>query len=171
MPQIIKATIKDVQLLSKISRQSFLPAHGHSASKEDVHTYTSLNFSEENFIKELENIKNQYFLIYHNNKIAGYSKIVLNSKNENISDRNVALMSRLYLLEEFYGLNLGKKLFDFNIEITKQNNQKGIWLAVWIENKRAINFYQKMGFMRVGNHDFKISETHSNPNHILYLEF
>jgi len=171
LPQIIKATIKDVQLLSKISRQSFLPAHGHSASKEDVHTYTSLNFSEENFIKELENIKNQYFLIYHNNKIAGYSKIVLNSKNENISDRNVALMSRLYLLEEFYGLNLGKKLFDFNIEITKQNNQKGIWLAVWIENKRAINFYQKMGFMRVGNHDFKISETHSNPNHILYLEF
>ena len=171
MPQIIKATIKDVQLLSKISRQSFLPAHGHSASKEDVHTYTSLNFSEENFIKELENIKNQYFLIYHNNKIAGYSKIVLNSKNENISDRNVALMSRLYLLEEFYGLNLGKKLFDFNMEITKQNNQKGIWLAVWIENKRAINFYQKMGFMRVGNHDFKISETHSNPNYILYLEF
>tara|TARA_B110000091_G_scaffold177547_1_gene192901 strand:- start:187 stop:729 length:543 start_codon:yes stop_codon:yes gene_type:complete len=169
--QIKKATIKDAQLLSKISRKSFLTAHGHSAPREDIKTYISKNFAKENFIKELRDSKNQYFLIYHSNKIAGYSKIVVNSKNENISDRNVALMSRLYLLEEFYGLNLGKELFDFNIEIIKQNNQKGIWLAVWIENKRAINFYQKMGFVKVGKYDFKISETHSNPNYILYLEF
>jgi ribosomal protein S18 acetylase RimI-like enzyme len=169
--QIIKATIKDAKLLSKISKESFLPAHGHSASKEDVHAYTSLNFSEENFIKELENIKNNYFLIYHDDKIAGYSKIILNSKNENISYKNVTLMSRLYLLEEFYGFNLGKELFNFNVELSKQNNQKGIWLAVWTENKKALNFYQKMGFIKVGKYDFKISEIHYNPNHILFLEF
>ena len=66
---------------------------------------------------------------------------------------------------------LNKELFKFNMEFAKQNNQKGIWLAVWIENKRAINFYLKMGFKKVGKFDFKISETHSNPNHILYLKF
>jgi ribosomal protein S18 acetylase RimI-like enzyme len=169
--QIKKATIKDAQLLSKISRESFLTAHGHSAPKEDIKTYISKNFTKESFIKELENIKNKYFLIYHNNKIAGYSKIVLNSKNENISDRNVTLMSRLYLLEEFYELSLGKELFNFNVELSKQNNQKGIWLAVWTENKKAINFYQKIGFIKIGKFDFKISETHSNPNHILFLEY
>jgi ribosomal protein S18 acetylase RimI-like enzyme len=171
MPKIVKATLRDAQLLSKISIRSFLTAHGHSAPKEDIKAYTSQNFAKENFIKELTDSKNQYFLIYQKTKIAGYSKVIINSKNINISDRNVALMSRLYLLEEFYGLNLGKVLFDFNLEFTKQNNQKGIWLAVWIENKRAINFYQKMGFIKVGKYDFKISETHSNPNHILYLEF
>ena len=80
-------------------------------------------------------------------------------------------MSRLYLLEEFYGLSLGKELFNFNIEFSKQNNQKGIWLAVWIENLRAIKFYIKMGFKKVGSFNYKISETHSNPNHILFLEF
>tara|TARA_B100000809_G_C15068064_1_gene504921 strand:+ start:698 stop:1213 length:516 start_codon:yes stop_codon:yes gene_type:complete len=169
--QIKKATIKDAKLLSKISRESFLTAHGHSAPQEDIKTYISQNFTEENFIKELTDSKSHYFLIYSTTKIAGYSKVIINSKNIHISDRNVTLMSRLYLLEEFYGLNLGKELFKFNMEFAKQNNQKGIWLAVWIENKRAINFYLKMGFKKVGKFDFEISETHSNPNHILYLEF
>ena len=80
-------------------------------------------------------------------------------------------MSRLYLLKDFYGQNLGKILFDFNIEFSKQYNQTGIWLAVWIENDKAIKFYTKMGFTIVGSYDFRISATHTNPNHILYLEY
>jgi len=169
--QIIKATIKDAKLLSKIGKASFLVAHGHSASKEDIKNYVGLNFSEGNFLSELENPENLYFLITYNDKIAGYSKIVLNTINENIATKNITLLSRIYLLEEFYGLNLGKELFNFNVNFSKQNKQLGIWLAVWIENKRAINFYQKRGFQKVGKYDFKISETHYNPNHIMYLEF
>ena len=55
-------------------------------------------------------------------------------------------MERLYLLKEFYGLGLGKKLFDFNVGLIKKNNQKGIWLYVWIKNYRALNFYEKVAF-------------------------
>ena len=80
-------------------------------------------------------------------------------------------MSRLYLLKAFYGLQLGKELFKFNIEFSKQHKQDGVWLAVWIENQRAIEFYRKMGFKIVGNYDFRISATHTNPNHIMFLPF
>ena len=171
MNQITKATIKDTKLLSKISVDSFLPAHGHSASKEDIDTYIAKNFNEEKLFRELANPENEYYFIYHKDKIAGYSKVIFNSSNENIDVNQITQMSRLYLLEEFYDLNLGKELFNFNIAISKQNNQKGIWLAVWIENKRAIKFYKKKGFEIVGSFDFKISKTHSNPNHILYLAY
>jgi GNAT superfamily N-acetyltransferase len=44
-------------------------------------------------------------------------------------------MERLYLLEEFYGFGLGKKLVNFNISLAKKEHQKGIWLAVWVETK------------------------------------
>ena len=171
MYTIIKATLKDAQLLSIIGKAAFLVAHGHSAPKKDIDNYVSQNFNEENFKKELSDVKNEYYLIYSDAKIAGYSKVILNSKNENISSENITLLSRLYLLEAFYGLNLGKELFNFNVNLSKENNQKGIWLAVWVENQRAISFYEKRGFIKVGKFDFKISETHYNPNHIMYLAF
>ena len=171
MQQIIKAKISDAKLLSKLSIDTFLPAHGHSAPKEDIDNYINQNFSEQNFIDELENAKNEYYLIYFNNKIAGYSKIVFNQPQKNITPKNITYMSRLYLLKEFYGLGLGKKLFDFNINLCKQNNQSGIWLAVWVENQKGIKFYKKMGFEKVDIFDFKISKTHYNPNYIMYLKF
>jgi ribosomal protein S18 acetylase RimI-like enzyme len=59
---------------------------------------------------------------------------------------------------------------NFNSELTKKNNQQGIWLEVWIENFRAIKFYKKMGFTIVGKANFRVSKTHSNPNYIMYLD-
>ncbi|TXD54442.1 MULTISPECIES: GNAT family N-acetyltransferase [unclassified Polaribacter] len=171
MFKILRATIKDAQLLSKLSVDTFLPAHGHSAPKIDIDNYVTQNFNTENFITELSDINNCYYLLYSNDQIAGYSKIVFNHFNENIPAKNTAYMSRLYLLERFYGSGLGKKLFDFNLHLCKEHQQSGIWLAVWVENQKAISFYKKMGFLKVGDYDFKISERHKNPNHILYLEF
>ena len=168
---ITKANITDSKQLAPIAKEAFLTAHGHSAPKEDIENYVAANFNESNFIEELSNPDNHYYLIYHDNKLAGYSKITLNTSNENIASENATYMSRLYLLKEFYGLNLGKKLFNFNIEFSKQHKQHGIWLAVWVENERAINFYTKRGFKIVGKYDFRISATHTNPNHIMYLEY
>ncbi|WP_405562153.1 GNAT family N-acetyltransferase [Polaribacter sp. Asnod6-C07] len=170
MHKIVKATLKDAKLLSKLSIDTFLPAHGHSAPKSDIDNYVAENFSKKNFVIELLDHKNEYYLFYVDDKIAGYSKIVFNKINKNIAAKNTTYMSRLYFLKEFYGLGLGKILFDFNIQLSKQHNQSGIWLAVWIENQKGIKFYKKMGFRKVGSLDFKISETHSNPNHVMYLE-
>ena len=169
MYQITKAKKEDAKLLSKLSIETFLPAHGHSAPKKDIDNYLAYNFNESNFLAELTDSNNQYYLFYVDGKIAGYSKVVFNQVNENITAKNITYMSRLYFLKEFYGLGLGKELFDFNIQLCKQNEQAGIWLAVWVENQKAISFYKKRGFTKVGDFDFKISETHSNPNHILYL--
>lgn len=168
---INKATIKDAGLLSKLSVAAFLPAHGHSASKEIIDNYIAANFSEENFIKELSNSDFQYHLIYYKEELAGFSKVIFNSQNQFITDVNATKMERLYLLEKFYNLGLGKELLTFNIQLAQKNKQAGIWVFVWIENTKAIAFYKKRGFKKVGNSDFVLSPTKSNPNHNLYLKF
>lgn len=138
---------------------------------KDIDKYLQDHFSVVNFTRKLSDPKNEYYFIKHKGKVAGYSKIVFNLPNQYIQTPNNTYMSRLYLLKEFYGINLGKQLFDFNVQLSKVNNQAGMWLAVWIENTRAIKFYTKMGFKIVGSYDFPISKTHSNPNHIMYLEY
>jgi ribosomal protein S18 acetylase RimI-like enzyme len=83
---------------------------------------------------------------------------------------DIAKLERIYILKEFYDLKLGYNLFEFNRSLARENNQKGIWLFVWKGNERAIKFYKKNGFEVIGNFDYKISETHSNPNYQMFLK-
>ena len=46
-----------------------------------------------------------------------------------------------------------------------------MWLNVWVENYRAIKFYEKNDFKKVADISFKISETRFNPNYQMYLEY
>jgi len=171
MIKIIKAEINHAALIAEIGEKTFWESHGLSASKSDINAFVSKTYTKEIIVQQLENQNNLYYLIYYNTKIAGFSKIELNTPNSNILSKNVTKLDRFYLLKAFYGQKLGLKLFDFNVALSKKKQQKGIWLAVWVENKRAIKFYQKAGFKIVGKYDFQISKTHSNPNHIMYLKY
>ena len=171
MIKIVKASIEHSELIAEIGKRAFLESHGDSASTKDINDFISKTFNKESVSKEFENRNSIYHIIYFNDKAAGFSKVELNTSNVNVKDIEITKLDRLYLLKEFYGKNLGSGLIDFNIQLSKDNNQKGIWLAVWTENQRAINFYSKKGFKIVGKYNFKISETHSNPNHIMFLKY
>ncbi len=171
MVEIIKANATDSDVIVALGKQTFLESHGHSASKENIEDYITKTYHKDVILKEFENNNVHYHLIYNDGVIAGFSKIELYTTNKNIAGSSITKLDRIYLLKSFHGKKLGKELFNFNIKLSKSNKQNGIWLAVWVENKKAVDFYMKQGFKIVGEFDFKISETHSNPNYILYLEY
>jgi len=171
MTTITQSTTADSNLLSNLGKQTFIESHGHSASKDDIDSYVARNYTPEIFQAELADEKNIYHIIYNNSTPAGFSKIILNDAHRLITLPNVTKLERIYILKRYYNLKLGAKLFKFNLNLSKENQQSGMWLFVWKENSRAIKFYEKRGFKIIGSHDFKISETHSNPNHIMFLEY
>ena len=171
MTSIVKASEKDFQLLSEIATLTFIESHGSSAKQEDINIYVTEKYNENIFKEELSDAKNIYHIIYYVNNPAGYSKIIFDTSYPNSKIKNIAKLERLYLLKEFYNLKLGSALFHCNIDLSKRNHQMGMWLYVWKENERAVNFYKKNGFVIIGSHDFKISETRSNPNHQMFLRF
>jgi ribosomal protein S18 acetylase RimI-like enzyme len=171
MISIVKATGKDFQLLADIGKISYIESHGHSAKDADINTYLNEKYNYEVFKDELRDLNNIYHIIYHDNQPAGYSKIILNTPHSNIPTKNITKLERLYLLKEYYGLKLGFELFNSNLELSKTSNQAGMWLFVWKQNHRAISFYKKMGFKIIGSYDFKLTETHSNHNHHMFLEY
>jgi ribosomal protein S18 acetylase RimI-like enzyme len=169
MPLILAPTPSDLPQLSALASQALWESHGHSAAFEDMNLYITSKLSEEALHAELLDERNIFHWMQHEGRPAGYSKIILDSPHELLAAQNVTKMERLYFLAEFHGLGLAQQLFDFNLHIAKQNNQAGVWLYVWKENHRAVAFYQKMGFEIVGDGWFKISERHSNPNHVMLL--
>ncbi len=171
MPTILRAQKEDYPLLTQIGVPSFLAAHGHSATKEVVEAFMKANYSEAAFERELSNDQNIYHVLFHEQAPVGYAKILLNATHPDIAQPNVTKLERLYLLKEYFGLGLAQQLVQFNIEYARQFDQAGMWLHVWIENKRAVAFYKKMGFKVIGAYDFKLTDDHYNPNHHMYLEF
>lgn len=171
MAEIVRASESDAAILTKIAAKSFMSSHGHSAPQADMEQYIKINFTLEKFEAELKDPKNLYYLILDKEQVQGYSKIILDFPHPEIQIQKTTKLERLYLLPECIGQGMGQALFDFNLSLIRTNQQKGIWLYVWKENETAIAFYQKKGFKIVGSFDFKISETHKNPNHLMFLNF
>lgn len=171
MTTIVRATISDATLLVHIGKTSFLESHGMSASKKDIDAYVNLKFNEATFLEEINDADNYFYIIHSDSTPIGYSKIIFNVSHPNIPFKNVTKMERLYVLKEFHHLKLGLELLKFNVQESKKHYQAGMWLYVWTENQRALNFYNKVGFQIIGSHDFKISETHYNPNHQMLLTY
>ena len=171
MIRIEKVGHEDLAELTSVAKETFIQSHGHNANTADIQLYLDANYTRDIFKAEINQPNAAYRLLFYKNEMVGYSKIVLDQPAANVEVKNIAKLARIYILEAFHGLGLGEELFNFNMNQAKEKNQAGIWLFTWIENKRAIRFYEKMAFKIIGSHDFRISETHSNPNHQMYLAF
>lgn len=161
----------DAPLLSKIGGISLIESHGHSAPMETMQDYVSRSFSEEACCNELSDDCNIFFLITYKDQPAGYSKIILNTSHPNVALQPATKLERLYLLREFYGLALGDHLLQRAIELATIAGDKGMWLNVWKKNDRAIHFYEKQGFQIMGESEFVLTSSHSNPNWVMWLTY
>lgn len=169
--QIQAAGPGDESILSGLGRETFLQSHGHSAPAADIAAYVNDKYNPVTISGELNNPENNYRIIFFNEQPAGFSKIIYNNPVPQIPFNPVAKLERIYLLDQFQGLGLGKALLQYNIGLAIAAKQKGIWLYVWVENRKAFQFYTGMGFRIIGQYDFRISATHTNPNHQLLLSF
>lgn len=170
MISILRATEKDYEQILSIGMVSVKLAHKESCSEKDMDEYLSKNYNTDAIKAELTDTDNIYYIINYNEQPAGFSKIVFNAEHPNIIQKNIAKLDRIYLLPEFHNLKLGLELLRFNIRLAADNHQAGIWLFTWIGNTKAVRFYLKNGFVIIGSHSFKVSDTHYNENHQMYLD-
>jgi ribosomal protein S18 acetylase RimI-like enzyme len=137
-----------------MARRSFLEAFTANNKVENVIAYLDEAFTKDQFSKELANPASSFFIIKANDKIIGYTKLNLCPAQTDVHDPESLEISRLYLLDEYIGLGLGKKLLEHAIDFAKQQEKQYIWLGVWEYNQRAISFYERNGFEKFGSHPF-----------------
>ena len=171
MISIKKAQSEDVPTLSRIGGITIFESHGHSAPTHVMQSYVDEKFSEPYVLEELSVPTNIFYLIHYEGVPVGYSKIIYNIPIEPVPQPNITKMERLYVLQEFHSLKLGHQLMQFNIQLSKDNGQQGMWLYTWKENHRAINFYKRVGFVIVGDGYFRLTAEHSNPNWQMFLRY
>jgi diamine N-acetyltransferase len=154
--EIKKIGIAEIKQLQIIGKQTFLEAFGEQNTAENIQLYLDNAFSLDKLASELANSNAAFYFTILDDKIIGYLKINLHQIKTGLKDENALEIQRIYVLKEFYGKNIGQILCNTAFEIAKETKADYIWLGVWSENLRAINFYKKNNFIEFGKHTFKL---------------
>lgn len=118
--------------------------------------YLDKGFSIDKLTTELNDINAEFYFATIDQEIIGYLKLNFGESQTEIKDDKALEIERIYVLKEFHGKKVGQILYNKAIEIAKQKNADYVWLGVWEENQRAINFYKKNGFVEFDKHIFKL---------------
>ncbi len=65
-------------------------------------------------------------------------------------------IQRLYVASAWHGKGLAQQLMQACLAEMAKRGCDLVWLGVWEKNPRAIAFYQKFGFVEVGDHSFAL---------------
>lgn len=65
-------------------------------------------------------------------------------------------LMRIYVHQNHQGTGVAKALMDASLDWCKVQGYQDVWLGVFPENKRAVRFYQKYGFEKIGTHAFSL---------------
>ncbi len=155
---ITKITIKDVDQLKEIGRQTFYETFSKSNTEENMQNYLTEGFSIDKLSYELNDENVEFYFAKIDENVIGYLKLNFGASQTELQDDKTLEIERIYVLKEFHGKKVGQILYDKAIEIAKQKNANFVWLGVWEENPRAINFYKKNGFVEFDKHIFKLGE-------------
>ncbi len=153
---IEKVTINDIDQLQKIGRQTFYETFSESNTEENMESYLENGFSTDKLKTELNDKNAEFYFAKIDEIIIGYLKLNFGQSQTELKDDKALEIERIYVLKEFHGKKVGQILYDKAIEIAKNKNADYVWLGVWEENPRAINFYKKNGFEEFDKHIFKL---------------
>lgn len=150
------AQLKDLDLLTDISRITFIDAFEKDNKPDDFQTYINSAFSKDTLRKELLNTNSSFYFVYQNNELVGYYKLNENeAQNEQFNTYSIEL-ERIYVYKMFQGKNIGAQILNNIIEYAKQKETLFLWLGVWDQNKSAIRFYKQHGFVIFDSHPYYI---------------
>lgn len=154
--ELRKVRMDDIDQLQIIGRQTFYETFSTGNSKDNMSKYLEEGFSTEKLTTEFSDNDSEFYFATLSDKVIGYLKLNFGQSQTELRDEKAIEIERIYVLKEFQGQSVGQLLYDQAIKIARQKKIDYIWLGVWEENPRAINFYKKNGFVEFDKHIFKL---------------
>jgi len=157
--EIRLAQEEDAQFIALLGRVTFTETFGHLfRDQNDLIDYYNKTFSVQKIEDGIRKQNNVFWIAFVNRLPVGYAKLKLHSRSEFIESKDVCQLQKIYVVRDFLSMRIGFELQESLLKKAKELGFSQIWLSVLNSNERAINFYEKTGFEKIGNHDFQIGK-------------
>src|SRR5262249_13043303 len=84
---------------------------------------------------------------WQDTQLLGFSQLIASAEPGQLE------LARLYIAERHQGLGLGRALTTESLRLAAQQGYTTLWLYVWEQNTRAVQFYRQQGFEPIGAAD------------------
>ncbi|RMH94152.1 GNAT family N-acetyltransferase [Lysobacter pythonis] len=156
-PRIRRATAADADLLSAISRDTFVDTFGHLYTPEDLAWYLDSTYAPEKYRDALEEQGAAAWLLEDTPGDAwGYVFAgPCGLPHDEVRPGDLEL-KRLYLRQPMQNGGWGAKLFAEAEHWMRRNGPAAIWVGVWSENLGAQRFYARHGYEKAGEYFYAV---------------
>ena len=153
------ATGADSDALSRLGAATFYDTFGGSSTPEDMAQYLAEAFTPAQQAREIADPDGIVLVAEDRSdagtiSLIGYAHLVAGAAPAAVTGPAPIELKRLYVDREWHGRGVAQALMDAALDAARSSGAQTVWLGVWERNPRAIAFYAKCGFTRVGQHTF-----------------
>ena len=152
--QIRYGTPADAEHLARFAAQTFTATYCDLDNAKDIADYVAEHFSVTAVADVLCDPACTTLLAEDGAMLAGYAVVRQKEPPRCVTGPLPINLWRIYLDEAFIGKGLGARLLaEVHAEAARQRAAT-LWLGVYERNVRAVQFYERYGFRKVGDHEF-----------------
>lgn len=155
---INKASSADLETIQSLGIQTFSETFSEHNTEEAMKKYLEESFATEKIKSELNTPDSFFYIAWEEDNPVGYLKINSGKAQTELQDETSLEIERIYVKKSHHGQRVGQLLYHQALETAYQLDKSYVWLGVWEENLRALNFYKKNGFVEFDKHIFRLGE-------------
>jgi ribosomal protein S18 acetylase RimI-like enzyme len=162
MPAVRRAELIDAAPLAALAERTFRAAFGSTNTRENMDAHCAGAYGEIIQASEITNPKIETFVFDDGAELVGYMQLRWATAPPCVLASRPAEIQRIYVDQRWHGKGIAQALMSQAFAAAVLGEADQVWLGVWENNPRALAFYQKLGFKKVGYHVFQLG---NDPQH------
>ena len=163
-PIIRKGLRADAENLAALAMQVWLHNYAKEGISSTISGYVLSEFKPEQFLALLTSTSATILVAEVNTNLVGYALVNVGVSCPEPTSSTIQLAT-LYVQEHFAGKGVGSALLAMAEALAAEHAGKPLWLTVNAKNNRAIAFYAKHGYTKIGVTQFRLGER-DHENHV-----
>lgn len=158
------ATLADAPRVSQLGAATFRDTFAGANTPEDMAHYLDTAFTPERQAAEISDPAGAVLLATYGSgsaeangaELVGYAHLLSGLVPGAVRGPAPLELKRLYVARAWHGRGVAQALMNAALDAARGRSAETLWLGVWERNARAVAFYRKYGFERVGAHTFAL---------------
>jgi diamine N-acetyltransferase len=151
---IRRAAPPDAAALAELAARTFAQTFAAGNTPEDLQAHLAASYGLAQQTAELMDPAVVTLLALRGDEPVGFAQVRRNAAPRCVVVERPVELHRFYLARSAQGTGVAAPLMAAARAAAQALGGRHLWLGVWERNPRAVAFYLKSGFVKVGSHDF-----------------